>query len=72
MCNSAEQKPLFVVGSSGVEYALVKHWQATESGASWQSRGVRISDENDLPTDRRDYSFRQLFACDRPADRLGA
>jgi len=26
----AEHKPQFVVGSSGIEYALVKHWQATD------------------------------------------
>lgn len=25
----SEQKPLFVVGSSGIDYALVKHWQNT-------------------------------------------
>jgi uncharacterized protein YgbK (DUF1537 family) len=28
-----EQKPLFVVGSSGVDYALVKHWQGNGSAS---------------------------------------
>jgi uncharacterized protein YgbK (DUF1537 family) len=29
-----EQKPLFVVGSSGIDYALVKHWQSVRMSAS--------------------------------------
>jgi uncharacterized protein YgbK (DUF1537 family) len=41
-----ENKPLFVAGSSGIEYALVKHWQSTGMIRERRSIGVPA------PTDR--------------------
>jgi uncharacterized protein YgbK (DUF1537 family) len=42
----SEQKPLFVVGSSGIDYALVRHWQNTnvsEGSSPFNQRGLTAS-----------------------------
>lgn len=48
-----EQKPLFVAGSSGVEYALVKHWQSTGlAHAPPKFSGPKATVQWPGPTDR--------------------
>jgi len=38
-----QQKPQFVVGSSGIDYALVKHWQATDQLPACRFKGSRLA-----------------------------
>jgi uncharacterized protein YgbK (DUF1537 family) len=47
-----EQKPLFVAGSSGIEYALIKHWQSKGVVSAAQSVAGRLSRPRVQPVDR--------------------
>ena len=67
-----EQKPLFVAGSSGVEYALVKHWQAAGIAPSRGTCIVASAPRHTIRRRSHGHPLRQLLAGDRPADCLGA
>jgi uncharacterized protein YgbK (DUF1537 family) len=43
---SAQDSPLFVIGSSGVEYALTQHWQQLDSAAAGQVQTQEIDHYN--------------------------
>jgi 3-oxoisoapionate kinase len=47
----AEKKPQFVVGSSGIDYALVKHWQATNQVRAGIPEGFRSANGAIAPAD---------------------
>jgi uncharacterized protein YgbK (DUF1537 family) len=48
----SEQGPQFVVGSSGVDYALVSHWQAADQLRSSELESVRTASGSVAPAER--------------------
>jgi 3-oxoisoapionate kinase len=47
-----EQKPLFVVGSSVIEYALVKHWQAASEARAIKQQDFHAAKGTFVPADQ--------------------
>ena len=66
-----EGKPLFVAGSSGIDYALVKHWQAAGIGPGLERTSSHRAAATHSACRSHGHSFRQLLARNRPTDRLG-